>query len=197
MSASVQIFKKEDSTFNDSLLPPERKWAYYVAAYTSIDPTEGFKHDKVSLPYLRRNAEVSQRIAAEAEAATSAADEGDNASMAASAAGIAPSVLDKIQSDEKLEIRIELMTYGLNFAKKSEEYFVKSGALRLPPSAEEAEHTREERDESARESTVVNNKWMKGLSKDRVDERKKAFQRLLEGEVGVKREGEDEDMADV
>ncbi|KAI9668879.1 MAG: Transcriptional regulatory protein sin3 [Alyxoria varia] len=57
--ASVRILKSDISTFDssteDGLLTPEQRWAYYVASYTSYEPTEGLQLDLFNPPFLNRN----------------------------------------------------------------------------------------------------------------------------------------------
>lgn len=69
-NATIRIIKTTDSTFADSgedgVTNADQRWAYYVSAFTSIEPTEGVPQDQVERPFLGRN-ERSAKAAASKE----------------------------------------------------------------------------------------------------------------------------------
>ncbi|KAL9101497.1 MAG: hypothetical protein Q9163_003245 [Psora crenata] len=54
-TAYVQIFKKDDKTYEADELAAAARWSYYVSTYSMLDRTEGISLSRLRAPYLRRN----------------------------------------------------------------------------------------------------------------------------------------------
>lgn len=175
MKASVQIFKKDDATFDPSYLSPETRWRYYIASWTAVEPTEGVPGSRVNTPFLKNSLSTPD----------------ENSEEAASA-------YEAVKSEENLVIRVCVNTYKLFFSRNTEEYVILSDATRIggEEGRLEAEKEHEERTNAAHVKLVMNNAWMKGLSKDDVDAKKQAFRRAADGETAAEAKNEDEEMRD-
>ena len=53
--ATVQIFKKNDKTYESDELASHARWSYYISTYSMLDSTEGMPLDRVRWPLLKRN----------------------------------------------------------------------------------------------------------------------------------------------
>lgn len=64
--AFVRLLKRDESTYDsvyeDGLLDPEQRWAYYVASFTSLEPTESVLLDEVRLPFLKKTRQSARSI---------------------------------------------------------------------------------------------------------------------------------------
>ncbi len=169
----MQIFKKDDGTFDSYALSPERRWQYYVNSYTSVDPTEGVRHDKVNIPFLRGR--LGRTL------------DSDDA---------APLPLPQQMFEENLTARIIVETFGARFEPKTADILTRNDTTQV--SQADAEQIAEERFEKGHEKLEVNNIWMKDLSKDEVDAKKQEFaQRISAGQIeGAGDAREDEEMMD-
>ena len=54
-AATIQIFKKDDKTYQSDELAAQARWSYYISTYSMLDPTEGIPHTRTHFPLLRRN----------------------------------------------------------------------------------------------------------------------------------------------
>jgi len=151
MQATVQIFKKSDATFDTETMSTEAKWSYYVASFVTRDPTEGVP---LSWPFLKRNL---------------------------------PPQLDEAEynrvftpqwSAENLTVRICLGSYRVLFDPGTEDWWVHGDRVRAK-GREGVEVAREERKGAFEEKFVMNNGWMRGLSKDEVDRKKEEYRRWI------------------
>lgn len=176
MQAFVQIFKREDATFEVSRLNTEKRWSYYISSYTSMDPTEGVDAQKVRMPFVKRNT-LNE----------------DNEEVNTLHHGV--------KSAENLIIRIVVDNYTMRFAPATDEYLFHMDAAQSDSQERniDNETCAKQREEEAMEKLVANNSWMRGLSKEDVDGRKQNFER----EKGKDEEGpptrtgqEDEDMTE-
>ncbi len=181
MRATLQIFKRNDATFEVDDMSSEVKWSYYVASFVTRDPTEGVP---LSWPFLKRT--LPPKL-----------DEEEY-----------NRVFTPQWSSEGLVIRICLSSYRILFDPGTEDWWAHSEQVRAK-GREGVEATREERKGKFEEKFVMNNSWMRGLSRDEVDRKNEEFRRWIrdgpaaavkeggEGEREAKGdEGEDEVMAD-
>lgn len=124
----IRILKSSDATFEsnaeDGLLDVDQRWTYYVASYTSLEPTEGVIHEDVTSPLLKshiRQAETTaenlQQSSTTNNADDEAAEENDDPkegegqqSGQASGRGKASITL---RGEEQLGLRISPDTYRI------------------------------------------------------------------------------------
>jgi paired amphipathic helix protein Sin3a len=179
----VNILKKDEDTYAVSTLDKIKAWRYYVASFTLVEPTENVAHDKVRLPYLKRSigkADIEQD------------EPGDR--------------IDTVRSEEKKAFKIiPDRTYTMKFLNsigpyEGVDFLQQSDAVRSGFREGEVEMTRvaSARTEAAFEKLVMNNAWMKDLSREDVDARKAAFRKEF-GDNVSKVNGKaavDETMAD-
>lgn len=178
MEAYVSIFKKDDPTFDVTALDRAKRWRYYLASYSSVDPTEGVPNDKVQLPYLKHSLIKPDESSEEYGA-----------------------LYDTLRSMEKLQFIIRAKDYRIEFENKGDggvDYTVLSEAMRIggEEGRREMEALWEARSGLAQEKLVMNNAWMRGVSRDDVDARKQAFRKDVDLPRAVEMEGEDEEMTD-
>ncbi|EKG22077.1 Paired amphipathic helix [Macrophomina phaseolina MS6] len=153
--ARVMIFKREEPTFDTKQTSQEQNWRAYLSSFTRITATEGVPAEKVKIPFLRRDAPTDDDEQAEAS--------------------------QDVKSEETLTIRIALERFTMVFEPNTSEYLLKSDKVRSGGNdgIAAAEQERENRASLAKEKLVMNNAWMKDLSKDVVDGRKQKFSRMV------------------
>ncbi|KAF2146905.1 uncharacterized protein K452DRAFT_72479 [Aplosporella prunicola CBS 121167] len=155
MTARIMIFKKDEPTFDLHTQSLESHWRAYLSSFTRLAPTEGIDHSRVKKVLLRRDAP----------------DEDTEANIA----------LSMQKSTESQIIRVSLEKLRPVFQPETCEWLVQGERVRSGGKEGQlaAEKEREERDARAKEKCVMNNGWMKDLSKDVVDARKQEFSRLM------------------
>lgn len=154
--AFVSILKPEDSTVDVHRLETERRWNYYVSTYQTLDPTEGIDYNSLSVPFLRRNIPLEEEINDE----------------------FMDSVLTG-RSDDKLEVRICLENYRLNFSPQRQEWWIASPSIRLVSRLEASRQASNAPapflDEVAHSRFVSSPSWMAEHDSSFVSERLKKF----------------------
>lgn len=176
MKAAVQIFKREDPTFESDDLDAEARWSYYVSSYIQLKSTEGVDLARVRYPFLHRSLP--------AEGTTSARE------------------WTTIASSEDLVIRVSVDEYKLRYDAHpgSKEWFFHSDERRSGggrEGIERAEKVKEQRAGRFAEKMVMNNAWMKGLSKNDVDAKNEEFRKFVKGETAFAGESRhDQEMVD-
>ncbi|KAF2498321.1 hypothetical protein BU16DRAFT_558387 [Lophium mytilinum] len=164
--ASVNILKKDDDTYTVSTLDKIKAWRYYIASFTSSEPTENVAHDKVHLPYLKRSI---------GKASLDIDEPGDR--------------VDSVRSEEKKAFKIMPdRAYTMKYLNSSGPYegvdfLVQTDAVRSGFREGDAEMSRKtaSRNESASERLLMNTTWMKDVSREDVDARKDIFRKETEG----------------
>lgn len=180
MKATVQIFKKEDLTFDPLGFNAEQRWRYYVASWTNYEPTEGVPIDSVNLPYLKSHIVDLETV-----------DDPD-------------SFMNVAKSDTSLEARIIVNNYLLDFAKPTddnnpatEEWILRSTEQRT--GGEDGLSDMKEQERQSNENTeaklVKNNTWMKDIDLEGVQKIKATFEQTKS--IPPKTEKESEEKGDV
>ncbi|KAI9840969.1 MAG: Transcriptional regulatory protein sin3 [Sclerophora amabilis] len=157
---TIQMLRKEDSTFEEDTMSPEAKWSYYVASYIQIEPTEGVPIDgSFSMPFLKRNLPENDEEPEDVKRAVPHAYENN------------------------LDVRICVNSYKMLWMPKSEDWFVHSERERAgdKDSRIDLECIKAKRKAQFEEKMVTNNRWMQGLSKDEIDQKNQAFRKWVEG----------------
>ena len=176
MCAYLQVFKKDEATFENQKLSPENRWSYYISSFTNLEPTEGVPVSKIHMPILWRGLVQSDENP----------DEIDNRASL-------------VSSSENLVIRICLENYKMLFAPRTDEWMVQSQTTRSggQEGLKEMQTALEKRTEAVEASFVTGNNWMKNLKEDDVETAKIAFDKAVKGPDAEKAEKEgDEEMAD-
>ena len=52
---TLQIFKKDDKTYESDELASHARWSYYISTFSMRDVTEGIPLEKLRWPFLKRN----------------------------------------------------------------------------------------------------------------------------------------------
>ena len=202
MRTEVQIFKKDDATFDVDSMTAANRWSYYISSYTNVAPTEGVPVHLTHVAVLRKTLPDLTDVAAtnmpNGETMPEDADKSPNAA-AASQVEISER-FNTIKAKEKLEMRICTRTYMPVFTPNSEDMTYHPHAFARRPvihpttesdgnaaggsmgndkDIEEAGHSEgdgegepsdaEKAKEVAKEKLVMNNAWMKDMSKEQVD----------------------------
>lgn len=183
MEANVRILKKDEATFNNSSLNAAKKFRYYIATYTLVEPTENISLHKVHHPFLKHSFHKPEETP------------GDR--------------YDTVTIEEKKAFKIKPASYRIAFqgVKDNEphggvDYLVQNDAVRsgFLDGNEEMQRVAETRHEIMQERFVMNNAWMRNLSRDDVDARKTAFRKNVEEPAAVPAEAEaeviDEEIGD-
>ncbi|PPJ57620.1 hypothetical protein CBER1_04779 [Cercospora berteroae] len=180
LTSRVMIFvsKREDPVADDGLsaLDREQRWRYYIASYTSTDPTAEVDQAAVDMPFLMNNI---KQVGADPHADPIASGEGSPDRRRAR-------FLD-VKNEEKLELRIAINNYKTFFQANSYESFhakfeERQGSMRDVLIAEHARDTY--REDVVKDRYEMNNSGMRDLSKEDVEKKNATFNTLIEkGEV--------------
>lgn len=122
-----RILKSGDATYEylaeDGLLDADQRWAYYVASYTSVEPTEGVSYEAVTWPYRQSHVRQAEALADEVrnsasrQYGASGGEEGDEGQEGEdkSATAAAAEAHRKLtwRSNENLGLRISPDTYQI------------------------------------------------------------------------------------
>ena len=161
---TMQIFRKDDQTFDTDGRSGDFNWSYYVTAYVMRDWTEGVPHD-IRWPYLRRNLPRAPE-----------SEEEFNRNYL------------PFMGEEGLEIRISPSNYRIIYENGTADWWVqdrkvRSRGLKGLPAAND------ERKSKFEEKFVKNAKWMANTSLDEVDKKKAEFNKLAQTEVEMEDAG--------
>ncbi|KAF2459835.1 hypothetical protein BDY21DRAFT_336623 [Lineolata rhizophorae] len=178
MKAWVQIFRKDDATFDMDKLEPEKRWSYYISSWTSLDPTEGVPADRVRLPYEKStlNLPALEQLPMVAE--------DDESPEAAAAQAL---LTDSVRSEEHLVIRVSLNNYKMLFAPATEEYMVRGVTARAGPfdpnaGVSEADVETVRRERIGHEHLVKKPRWMEIVGEEETAKANEEFAAKLTGE---------------
>ncbi|KAI9699199.1 MAG: Transcriptional regulatory protein sin3 [Bogoriella megaspora] len=217
--SEVQIFKKDDATFDVDSLDEANRWAYYISSFTSIIPTEGVGPTDVVV--MQRNLPDLSDHSAGGNVASPhdnvSMDPADNADALASAQhNELAQRFDNVKGKEKLEMRICTRTYTPLFAPHGEDMSFNPTAFAphsvVRPTTENAENgvTVGQKDnevadgegegleaakEEMRGKLIMNNAWMKGLSKEQVEAGIEEYYNFTKAPANVEA-ASDNDMVD-
>lgn len=194
MTSKVKIFvsKREDPVADDGLsaLDREQRWRYYIASYTSTDPTAEVDQAAVDMPFLVSNI---KQVGADPHADPTATGEGSPDRRRAR-------FLD-VKNEEKLELRIAINNYKTFFQANSYESFhakfeERQGSMRDVLIAEHARDTY--REDVVKDRYEMNNSGMRDLSKEDVEKKNATFNTLIEkGEVEAEKTNGGQQNGDV
>lgn len=149
-TAQIKLLHRHEGTFPERPKTRKERWQAYIASYVRVEPTEQVDIEKLlkRFPFVRR----------------SAGGLDDNL--------ISDNLLTHFGSEEKLTVRVEPMNYSLQLDPESYEWMVRNKQPKIDYDQElwATIHEEQERKaEEVQEKLVMNNEWMKGLTKDEVD----------------------------
>ncbi|KAI9764977.1 MAG: Transcriptional regulatory protein sin3 [Geoglossum simile] len=168
--ATIQILDPNDATYNDVNLDAQTRWSYYVASYHRAEPTEGIVWSRVRNSFLHRL--IDQALG------------------------------EYDRGFDKLEMRIAVGCYKAFFVAGTMDFWCRSAQQQALANVTEADvqRVKEKRNRKFEEKFVMNNLWMKGMSKDEVERKNEEFKRWVGDGIltGAHREQAEEDelMAD-
>ena len=177
MRAYLQVFKKDEATFEHQKLSPENRWSYYISSFTNLEPTEGVPVSRIHMPILWRGLMQSEEKSGEIE---------NRASL--------------VSSSENLKIRICLENYKMLFEPRTDEWMIQSQTTRSggEEGLKEMQITLDKRAEVIEGFFISDNAWIRGLKKDDIEAAKSAFDKAIKGPAAENPEKEgDQEMADV
>ncbi|KAG8527161.1 uncharacterized protein KY384_008591 [Bacidia gigantensis] len=167
-TAYVQIFKKDDKTYEADELAASARWSYYVSTYSMLDHTESVPLKKMSFPYLRRN----RPFAAGAKKGNAGEDGGEVKAFPL-----------PMSSYDGLVIRISPNNYHLLYDPYTYDWWLQSPQSRKRgSSAYEEAHQKRKEGLSDLFENKERNKWMSELKDEDIQKTKDDFQRWLHGE---------------
>ncbi|KAK5116341.1 hypothetical protein LTR85_009313 [Meristemomyces frigidus] len=190
----VNIFlaKKDDPAYFESGISPmdqENRWRSYISSYQTFDPTDGVPKQNLNFPLLERNMRDMganpKSMSYPPSPPPQSTDVGAEGTSGANASGSdrAYSRLLAAHNEEKLDLRISVNGYKAVFQPKTQEGF--SEPLRErggdEGSIRDAEEDLQHREEVMKDSYLMNNKGMVGMTKEEVEKANEAFATLAGG----------------
>lgn len=178
MESYVRLFKKDDPTFEFNTVDRVKRWRAYVASYMAVEPTEEIDVSRIHYPYLKKRL-----------AKTEDPTEDDR--------------FDNVKFNDKITVSISPAAYVMTFINSEPfgtggvQYFLQPDSVRaglsesVPKPAEEYKTLNDARHNRVQELLIMNNSWMKDLSRDDVDAKKAAFKKDLEE---ARKGADDEDV---
>jgi len=163
--AFIQIFKKDDRTFEIDEMAALDRWKYYVSSYTMRDQTEGVPQDKTWLPLLRRNLPPVLDTLEEYNCMYS----------------------NPQHNQDGLLMKIHAGSYKLQYEKNSADWFVHDDVVRRM-GLSGMQDMKEERKRKFVEKFVTNPKWMAEMSKEEVQKKLEETRLWIEGGVKASKE---------
>jgi paired amphipathic helix protein Sin3a len=197
MASKVKIYlhKRDDPIADDGLteMDRENRWRFYIASYTSIDPTDGVDQNAIQAPFLMSN---MRRFGTDPRAGNLSPANSEEAHRAALADKTR--ALD-VKNEERLEIRIAVNNYRAFFQAHSFESWHANLADRERGKAgvENAEDIVAHREDVVTENYEMNNAAMKEMSKEAVERKNAAFAELVDTAPASINGGADESIGDV
>lgn len=152
---TVQIFKKDDKTFEADELSGQSRWSYYVSTYIMRDQTEGVQLSSIRWPFFRRNLPPPLE----------SADDYNR-------------IFIPQWNEDGLSIRISPSNYHITYDEGSIDWWVHDKQVRRR-GLKGMDEVREERRGKFQEKFVMNVQWMAGMSKDEVDRRNESFRKWV------------------
>lgn len=189
------------STYTDGLLTPEERWRLYITLYESMEPTEGVDQSKVGTSYAKHALrDAVKKVELDATRAQQNLEGTDSDLPPKSTL---ETRADQLLSHDNLELRISPTTYVIHWEDREDQdtsdwWIVRSRSANknVDPEAKDEATKEEQADESEKhdlenertasfmELLVMNNAWMKGLSRDAVDEANSEFRKWKGDEEG-------------
>jgi len=151
---TVQIFKKDDKTFDVDNMGAEARWSYYLAAYVMRDWTEGVPHS-IRWPFLRRN--VPRDLETEEEYGQTYLPQ---------------------WNEDALSIRIAANNYHLLYDPGTADWWVHDDRVRMR-GLKGAQGLRKERNRKFEDKFLEHPAWMAGKDKSAVDQVLREYEELL------------------
>ncbi|KAI9662303.1 MAG: Transcriptional regulatory protein sin3 [Bathelium mastoideum] len=228
MRTEIQIFKKEDATFDIDSMTAANRWTYYISSFTNVAPTEGVSPNQTRLSVLRRALPNIPGDAIMNNGDSMGDDPDKSPSGAFTSKNELADRMTTMKSKEGMQMRICTNTYVALFAPNTEDMSYQHHTFVPRPTvhpttetadptegtskAEEKEATdraghgegedgdgeggeTEKGKEVTKERLVMNNAWMKGISKEQVDASNDGH-RQWKAEPAPVAEGEDAEMMD-
>jgi len=158
MRARTSILKSSDPTFDPMKLNAEDRWRAYLSAFELNTPTEGISEDSYGWPWIQRGVKRAY--------------ENDEDELR--------QVQSTVVQDEKLMIRVGVEDYKLRFEPDTTEWMLQTKRARYagPEGLQEVVDEAGARAESSSDKVVMNNSWMKDLSRDDVVGKTQEFEKL-------------------
>ncbi|KAG9245720.1 transcriptional regulatory protein-like protein SIN3 [Calycina marina] len=141
--ATIQWLQKDEPTVDQEGLPKMDSWKFYVSSYFRVDPTEGVNRSKMQRAVLSRNMRIWDT-------------ETQNGSLR-----------EALTHSEELGARICANTSKMFYDKWTTDWYI-FAERPFQGTRERLKGAEEDRTEKFREKFVLNNKWMKGMTHDEV-----------------------------
>ena len=191
---SIYLAKREDQNTADELMAMdyESRWRYYIASYTSVDNTDGVDISSISYPFLMGNMRV-YGADPHAEAFPPVIDDAHQAAYA-----LKSRFLD-MKSDERLNVRIAVNNYRAFFQPETHEswHALMRDRDGGKTGVEGAEEIHSQREDTMKDTFLINNSGMKDLSKEDVERKNAGFADTVEhGPEGHNAEGDAMDVVE-
>lgn len=153
-AAQVKCLHKDDGTFEGRGKTRKELWQAYIASFVRIEPTEEVDVNKVFFPFPRRRIHFDENFIGSGE-------------------------WMPFGSEEKMGIRVDPKSFGLQTVPLSYDWMTRRKIQKLdcdPETWTDVYEDENRREEVATEQSVMNNEWMKGLTRDEVDAMKTDYE---------------------
>ena len=124
MRSEIQIFKKDDATFDIDAMTAANRWVYYISSYTNVAPTEGVPLHQTHTSILRKTLPdpSANNDIVMTNGDDMVIDNTDRSPNSAALAQVqAANRVSSVQSKEGLEMRISTTRYAPFFAPPTED----------------------------------------------------------------------------
>ena len=180
-TATIQIFKKDDKTYEADELAATARWSYYVSTYSMLDHTEGVEFADLRLPFLRRNMPFPR-----SSTSSSAAKKATDTSTATGAGGAGNEdnigLLGKdfaatpMWNQDGLVMRISPNNYHILYDPYTSDWWVQSTTFRKRGLGAQGEVSKERKKGlEALFEGKERNAWMRRMAVEDVEEVKRKF----------------------
>ena len=162
--AQVKLLHRAETTFDGHRRSRANRWRAYIASWQLVDTTEEVDPSRVTFPFVRRNATIFDEDLVPKED------------------------FEKVDSEEKMMVRVDVKTYVLQFEPDTFEWIIQKRIRKRNVDEElisRLTQYKERKMEAAMEKFVMNNEWMKGLSKDEVDAKKDKYNQVAAADDGT------------
>ncbi|KAK5129203.1 hypothetical protein LTR08_003753 [Meristemomyces frigidus] len=203
----IYLAKKDDPAYFDDGISPldqENRWRAYISSYQTFDPTDGVPKERMNLPMLARNVRAvgadPKSLSYPPSPPLQPTDIGAERYPGTPNSDPAYRFL-AAKTEENLQFRISVNGYKTVFQPKTQESWSmperESGAD--DESVREAKEDALHREDVMRDTYLMNNRGMVGMTKEEVERANEGFAKLAEAGSGseVDGGGDEDDKMDV
>lgn len=202
---NIYLVKKDDPAYFDDGVSPldqENRWRAYISSYQTFDPTDGVPKESLNIPMLARNVRAvgadPTSLSYPPSPPLQPTDIGGERISGTPGSDPAYRFL-AAKTEENLQFRISVNGYKTVFQPKTQEGWSmperESGAD--DESVKEARDDALHREDVMRDTYLMNNKGMVGMTKEEVEKANEGFTKLAEATDGSEVIGDGDDSMEI